>query len=69
MRCRHLVYGSASYIYNITSYIIIIVTNQREVGSGQHICSTTYRSQCPQHSYDVYVFTNLSLDVVGSCEV
>ena len=49
--------------------MIIIVTNQKKVGSGQHICSTTYRSQCPQHSYDVYVFTNLSLDVDGSCEV
>ena len=50
-------YGLDTF-YNIASYIIIIVTNQKKVGSGQHICNTTYRSQCPQHSYDVYVFTN-----------
>ena len=68
--CRHLIWLIATF-YTILwcNYsIIIVVTNQIEAGSGQHVCSITYGSQCPQLSYDVHIFTKLPLDVDGSSE-
>ena len=56
-------YGLATIysIWRCSFCMIIVVTNQRKVGLSQHVCSITYRSQCPQQSYQELIMIVLTL--------